>query len=406
MHTATWSLTSSLFPPITHCRRQIIFAERGNQTRTGIDIGFLNRIRHATLLDPRASQNEFSFLERGKKAICRAKDCPFVNSGSGFDIRCRESSLELVFLFLGQRCLQNLDVLERLLQVVHHLVGSGLLHEQEERGVAGLNRAANLLDEFVVHTHIGQLADQRAGCSANDHAQPRHPEDDLSIVQVIIYSMAFCHETKMARKELNRRQFTIYTTTDGDIARWRSCCPKGTTLNRLIIEAVETFLEGETADQSTAQVKKLHHEIAELKKKNEELEKSNQDLLAAGKTRSSLHKPTIEYLRRDGIIKSPRNVPGQWAIVDMITDKYAHFDHIPDETDIKNFKHDLGYTSVRVQKIEDNTIWIRPSDQAGATDIASDIELQYNRAVRDTIEQLEELGLVECVRGGGYKWKR
>ena len=178
-------------------------------------------------------------------------------------------------------------------------------------------------------------------------------------------------------------------------------------MNRLIIEAVETFLEGETADQSTAQVKKLHHEIAELKKKNEELEKRNQDLLAAGKTRSSLHKPTIEYLQRNGIIKSPRNVPGQWAIVDMITDKYAHFDHMPDETDIKNFKHNLGYTSVRVQKIENNIIWVRPSDKAGATGLlASDIEIQYNRAVRDTIEQLEELGLVECVRGGGYKWKR
>jgi len=212
----------------------------------------------------------------------------------------------------------------------------------------------------------------------------------------------------MARKELNRRQYTIYATTDNDINRWRGRCPKGTKLNRFLIELIENgLLDQEEPSNQSAQVNKLRCEITELKKRNLELEKRNQDLLAAAKTtQSHLHKPTLVYLNRNGIIKSPRNVPGQWAIVDSITGKYVHLDHMPDENDIKEFKRGLGYTSIRISSIEDNVVTVQPSDKAGATDIVGEIESQYFRAVRDTIEQLEELGLVVCGRGGGYKWKR
>src|SRR5689334_22919996 len=82
--------------------------------------------------------------------------------------------LEFLFGVLGQRCLQDRAAV--LAHRLDGLVGGYLLQHQEQRRVARLDHAADLLLELLVDAGLGELAHERAHPGSHRHPEYRDEE--------------------------------------------------------------------------------------------------------------------------------------------------------------------------------------------------------------------------------------
>lgn len=172
----------------------------------------------------------------------------------------------------------------------------------------------------------------------------------------------------------------------------------------------------EEIDNPSGSPKGHSEEINRLRKKNIELEQQNKKLVKrigefedAIRTRPSHpDQNVVKFLRNGGILQSATIPGGSWVIVDAFSHKEKQTDGEPSEADVREFQRELMYTTIKVisRDITNKTLIIRPRDSAGAVDdnkIIEDIGIQRAKTVSYTIEQLENLGLVESTRRG-YKW--
>jgi len=218
----------------------------------------------------------------------------------------------------------------------------------------------------------------------------------------------------VARCELKNRQYTIYAKGDGDLARWKTHCPTTMTLNGWLVELIENSIE--EIENPSGSPKGHSEEINRLRKENIELELQNKQLAKrigefedAIRTRPSHpDQRVVKFLQNGGILQSATIPGGSWVIVDAFSHKEKQTDGEPSEADVREFQRELMYTTIKVisRDITTKTLIIRPRDSAGAVDdnkIVEDIGIQRAKTVSYTIEQLENLGLVESTRRG-YKW--
>jgi hypothetical protein len=213
----------------------------------------------------------------------------------------------------------------------------------------------------------------------------------------------------MARPELHGRQYTIYSATKEDLIKWKQLCPP-LTLNAWILTAIDRFVDEIESNpvlhpsprQGGADINALRREIVALKEENQRLTAR----LSEFERRTPLTQPNpklTEFLKKGEILKSAGSVD-YWTIVDSISGKETYVDHVPTEEDIIAFKDILGYTKVKIREKDaaNKMLVIRPSDQAGGIDI-NEIRLRHAKDISHTIEELENLGLIEF-KSGGWKW--
>ena len=213
----------------------------------------------------------------------------------------------------------------------------------------------------------------------------------------------------MARPELNGRQYTIYAATKADLIKWKQLCSP-MTLNAWILTAIDRFVEELESNpvlhpprrKGGADINALRREIVALKEENQRLTTQLSDF-EKRKPLSSPNPKLTEFLKKGEILKSAGSV-NYWTIVDNISGKETFVDHIPTKDDIIEFKDRLGYTKVKIldEDTANKMLVIRPSDRAGGIDIA-ELKLRHAKDISHTIEELENLGLVEFERGG-WKW--
>ena len=56
-----------------------------------------------------------------------------------------------------------------------------------------------------------------------------------------------------------------------------------------------------------------------------------------------------------------------WTVIDSVTRKSKTYDHEPSNQDLLEFKRELGYTSMKVEHVnnEERTVYLRPNDVSG-----------------------------------------
>jgi hypothetical protein len=214
----------------------------------------------------------------------------------------------------------------------------------------------------------------------------------------------------MARPELHGRQYTIYASRKEDLIKWKELCPPTMTLNAWILEAIERFVEETDSDpilhpsprRGGADINAFRRENAALKA---EIERLTARLSDFEKRRPLLPlNPKLKgFLEKGGTVKSAGSVD-YWTIVDKFSGDETYIDHEPTEDDIIKFKDGFGYTKVKIVENDtaNKTLIIRPSDRAGGMDI-SEIKLRHAQGISRTLNELENLGLIEF-KGGGWKW--
>jgi hypothetical protein len=233
----------------------------------------------------------------------------------------------------------------------------------------------------------------------------------------------------MGRPELRGREVSVYAPSKKHLIRWKEEAKNlNLPLSGWIADLIECAIEETGKNSSSSARIKTSDEINRLRKENVELKQENKRLIAQvqevgdafKKSRTSPSWSVMEHLN-DGsrwkweeLVKGSKTVVrrdvtlttrANWVIVDAMTGKEEGITgtNEPGKADIIKFKDKLLYTSVKIlsKDIASKTLIIRPSDKAGAYD--SESRINQAEMVSNTLEQLENLGLVESNRLG-WRW--
>jgi len=179
----------------------------------------------------------------------------------------------------------------------------------------------------------------------------------------------------MARSSLKGRQYTIYVHRDEDLADWKKLCPSSMTLNGWILEMIEKgidVIEKRSIPRinDTEELNALRKENLELKKENEVLaarlhQKEIQDALEQSQKPLQLDKQIVDLLKTGGF----------WPSTRIIANLINH-----GEMD------DAAYTPTALEER-----------------VMKNANSKRRKAIKHTLQELEQLGLLELTPRG-WKW--
>ena len=66
-------------------------------------------------------------------------------------------------------------------------------------------------------------------------------------------------------------------------------------------------------------------------------------------------------------VQNETAAPMTWTVIDSVTRKSKTYDHEPGTPELLEFKRALGYTSMKVEHVnnEERTVYLRPNDVSG-----------------------------------------